>query len=119
MTINAHNGYNVYANNGVHYVLAKENDTYEHIGRQFRISARNLRKFNDVKKGDQPMTGEVVYIGRKKKRWEGNAQTHIAREGETVYAVSQSYAIRMRSIEKLNRITADTPLRKGQQIRIR
>ena len=119
VTINAHNGYNVYANNGVHYVLAKENDTYEHIGRQFRISARNLRKFNDVKKGDQPMTGEVVYIGRKKKRWEGNAQTHIAREGETVYAVSQSYAIRMRSIEKLNRITADTPLRKGQQIRIR
>ena len=56
VTINAHNGYNVYANNGVHYVLAKENDTYEHIGRQFRISARNLRKFNDVKKGDQPMT---------------------------------------------------------------
>ena len=65
------------------------------------------------------MTGEVVYIGRKKRRWEGNAQMHIAREGETVYAVSQSYAIRMRSIEKLNRISADTPLEKGQQIRIR
>ena len=89
VTINAHNGYNVYANNGVHYVLAKENDTYEHIGRQFRISARNLRKFNDVKKGDQPMTGEAVYIGRKKKRWEGNAQAHIARDGEADYAATQ------------------------------
>ena len=41
VTINAHEGYNVYMTNGVHYVTAKENDTYENIGRKFRISARN------------------------------------------------------------------------------
>ena len=29
------------------------------------------------------MTGEVIYIERKKKRWDGNAHTHICREGET------------------------------------
>ena len=33
VTINAHQGYNVYVTNGVHYVLAKENDTFENIGR--------------------------------------------------------------------------------------
>ena len=49
VTINAHNGYNVYATNGVHYVLAKEGDTFENIGRKFRLSPRNLRKFNDLK----------------------------------------------------------------------
>ena len=71
VTINAHNGYNVYQTNGVHYVLAKEGDTFENIGQKFRISARNLRKFNDLKdKKAQPLTGEVVYIERKKKRWE-------------------------------------------------
>lgn len=67
VTINAHNGYNVYATNGVHYVLAKEGDTFENIGKKFRISARNLRKFNDLKdKKAQPMPHEVVYIERKK-----------------------------------------------------
>ena len=67
MTINAHNGYNVYQTNGVHYVLAKEGDTFENIGQKFRISARNLRKFNDLKdKKAQPLTGEVVYIERKR-----------------------------------------------------
>lgn len=120
VTINAHNGYNVYATNGVHYVLARENDTYEHIGRQFRLSARNLRKFNDLKdKHAQPMTGEVVYIERKKKRWEGNARHHICRAGETVYAVGQSYAIRMRSIEKLNRLHRGATLAEGEEIRIK
>ena len=120
MTINAHNGYNVYQTNGVHYVLAKEGDTFENIGQKFRISARNLRKFNDLKdKKAQPLTGEVVYIERKKKRWEGNAHTHICRQGVTAYAVGQSYAIRTRSIEKLNRLKPGSTLEKGQQIRIK
>ena len=83
VTINAHEGYNVYATNGVHYVLAKADDTFENIGRKFRISPRNLRRFNDLKdKKAQPLPGETVYIERKKKRWEGNAQHHICRDGE-------------------------------------
>ena len=120
VTINAHNGYNVYMTNGVHYVLAKEGDTFEHIGRCFRISARNLRKFNDLKKNRkaQPMTGEAVYIGRKRKRWEGNARTHVCREGETAYAIGQSYAIRTRSVEKMNRLAKGVELEAGRKIRI-
>ena len=120
VTINAHGGYNVYETNGVHYILAKENDTFENIGQKFRLSPRNLRKFNDLKgKTAQPMTGEVVYIERKKKRWEGNAHIHTCREGETAYAVGQSYAIRTRSVEKLNRLKPGSVLEKGQQIRIK
>ena len=120
VTINAHEGYNVYMTNGVHYVLAKENDTFEHIGQLFRLSPRNLRKFNDLKdKRAQPMTGEVVYIERKKKHWEGNSRHHIAREGETAYAVGQSYAIRTRSVEKMNRLKRGEQIAAGQQIRIK
>lgn len=120
VTINAHNGYNVHATNGVHYVQAKEGDTFENIGRKFRLSPRNLRKFNDLKdKKAQPMTGEVVYIERKKKRWEGNARHHICRAGETAYAVGQSYGIRTRSVEKLNRLRPGATLTEGEQIRIK
>lgn len=120
VTINAHNGYNVYVTNGVHYILAKEGDTFEALGRLFRLSARNLRKFNDLKdKKSQPMTGEVVYIERKKKRWEGNARHHVCREGETAYAVGQAYALRTASVEKLNRMKHGDRLSAGQQIRIK
>ena len=120
VTINAHEGYNVYATNGVHYVVAKENDSFENIGEKFRLSPRNLRRFNDLKnKTAQPLMGEVVYIERKKKRWEGNAQHHICRQGETAYSVGQSYAIRTRSIERMNRLKKDTELDAGRQIRIK
>ncbi|MEG1611714.1 MAG: glucosaminidase domain-containing protein [Alistipes sp.] len=119
VTINAHNGYNVYQTNNVHYVLAKENDTFENIGRKFRVSAKNLRKFNDLRANEQPLTGEVVYIERKKKRWEGNAIVHTARQGETAYAVGQFYAIRTRSIEKLNKLDEQSVMEMGTKIKIR
>lgn len=79
MTVNAHKGYNVYRTNGVNYILAHDGDTFEKISRDFRISARNLRKFNDVSKNAQPVANEVIYIGRKKKRWDGNVLLHTVR----------------------------------------
>ena len=81
VTVNAHKGYNVYRTNGVNYILAHDGDTFEKISRDFRISARNLRKFNDVGKNAQPVANEVIYIGRKKKRWDGNVLLHTVREG--------------------------------------
>ena len=120
VTINAHEGYNVYTTNGVHYVLAKENDTFENIGRKFRLSAGNLRKFNDVKgRRSQPAWGEVVFIERKQTAWRGNARHHICHEGETTWAVAQSYGIRTRSLEKLNGLKKGFRLGEGQEIRIK
>ena len=119
VTINAHEGYNIYVTNGVHYILAKENDTFENIGSKFRISARNLRKFNDLKEpAAQPMTGEVVYIARKKSRWEEVAPEARCQEGDTAYAIGQRYAIRTRSIEKLNRLNKGGALTAGNPIRL-
>ena len=88
VTINAHQGYNVYVTNG-------------------------------VDKKAQPVPGEAVYIERKRKRWEGNSRHHICRQGETAYSVGQSYAIRTRSIEKLNKLRKDEELAAGREIRIK
>ena len=62
------------------------------------------------RQGRQPVPGEAVYIERKRKRWEGNSRHHICRQGETAYSVGQSYAIRTRSIEKLNKLRKDEEL---------
>lgn len=54
VTINAYKGYNIYVTNGVNYIVAKEGDTFESLAEIFCISARNLRKFNDLKGKAQP-----------------------------------------------------------------
>ncbi len=120
VAVHNHEGYSIYATNGVHYILARENDSFDKIGRAFRLSPRNLRKFNDLNDPSaEPMTGEVVYIDRKKSRWEGEEQTHTCREGETTFAVGQRYGIRQRSIEKLNKLSKNAPLKAGSTLRLR
>lgn len=118
VTINAYMGYNIYVTNGVNYIVAKEGDTFESLAAVFRISAANLRRFNDLKAKEQPVRGEQIYIDRKRKRWEGNARHHIVSEGETVASVAQSYALREKSLRKLNRLKAGDALRTGQTLRI-
>ena len=120
VTINAHKGYNVHQTNGVHYIVAKDGDTFEAISKAFSVSAKNLRKFNDITdRRAQPVQGEVIYIARKRTRWIGKASMHTCRAGETVYSVGQLYGIRSRSIIKMNKLKNHFTLEEGTQIRIK
>ena len=119
VTVNAHSGYKVYMANGVHYVLTKPGDTFEQIGELFRVSARNLRKFNEAADQQaQPAAYEPLYIERKKRRWTGASGIHVCHEGETLHSVAQIYGIRRQSLRKLNRLHPDAVLAEGQQLRI-
>ena len=119
VTVNAHKGYGVYRTNHTFYVVAKEGDTYKSIGMTFDISARMLEKFNDVEKGAVLKKGDIVYIERKKTHWQGNVMQHKAMRDETLYDLSQSYGIRLKSLTKMNRLTADATLKKGEIIRLK
>lgn len=119
VTINAHRGYNVYRTNNVCYIIAKEGDRYEHLASLFMVSPKNLRRFNDVAKDAQPKKGDIVFIERKRKRWEGNSLLHTVRQNETLYSLSQSYGIRLKSLAKLNGVRTDCKLNNGQSIKIR
>lgn len=118
-TINAHAGYDIYRTNGASYVLAKTDDTFEGIGHSFRISAGNLRRFNDVGRRAQPLAGEPVFIGRKKGRWQGVELTHTVVAGETFYSLSQTLGIRRKALERMNRRLRGRALEAGEKIRIR
>ena len=119
VTINAYKGYNIYETNGVNYIVAKKGDTFESLSDIFQVSARNLRKFNDLKGSVEPVPGEQIYIDRKKSAWGGNARHHIVTEGETVSSIAQSYALREKSLRKLNRLNRTATLQVGQHIRIK
>ena len=118
VTINAHMGYNVYLTNRAHYVVAKSGDTYESLSEIFYVSARNLRRFNDVDRKAQPKEGDIVYIERKLPSWMGEELLHTVKEGETLHDISQLYGIRLKSLKKQNAMRSNTPLAAGRTIRI-
>ncbi len=119
VTINAHRGYNVYRTNNVCYVLAKDGDRYEHIASLFELSAKSLRRYNDVGALAQPKRGDIIFIERKSKAWGGNTLLHTVRNNETLYEISQVYGIRLRSLARLNKLKPDAKLSNGEIVKIR
>lgn len=119
VTVNSHKGYGVYRTNHTFYVVAKEGDTFELVGELFDISAKMLRKFNDVAKDAKLSKGDIVYIERKKTQWLGNVMQHKVVRDENLYSLSQSYGIRLKSLAKLNRLRPSEDVRKGETIRLK
>ncbi len=118
IAVSSSSGHSLYSTNGVTYVIAGEGDSYTSLGRSLGVSGSALLRNNDISdRGAELRSGDVVYIERKGRAWQGNVREHMLLEGETLHSVSQSYGIRMSSLRRLNRLkkeeepTVGTPLR--------
>jgi len=111
-------GYALYNNNGTQFVVAKEGDTFEMLGRVVNVSPKNLRKFNDLPADAGLQGGDMIYIKRKAKRAENGKLIHLVREGDTMHSISQQYGIRLQNLADMNRRNANARLLEGQQIRL-
>ncbi len=120
VTISETGSYSVHRCNGIPFVQAQSNESFEQIGKRLRISPRNLRKFNEVEPDAQPLTGEVIFLERKKKEWQGDEVFHTAVAGETIFSVAKRYGILENSLRRMNRMgRRDNEFESGEQVRIR
>ncbi len=113
-------GYNLYRINKCIYVEAKQEDTYTSIGKVFRLSGATVSKYNDMKgsKDFELTSGERVYIESKRKSWLGDNPQYVVKEGDSLYNLSQRFAIKERSLRRLNDLNADDMIKAGDTIRL-
>jgi len=111
-------GHAVYRNNGSEFLLASDGESYETIARMFGVPASRLRRYNDQQPGSQPAAGAAVYIRRKASRTYDSRNIHIAKQGDTLWSISQLYGIRLKELARLNRTSSQAQVYAGQQIRL-
>lgn len=120
VTVNAYHGYNVYRSNGVSYVLAKAGDTYEDLSLLFRVAPGRLRRFNEVADNAVLKEGDIVYIERKRKYWEGAVLLHtVSADTETLSDIAQNYGVRLKTLARLNKVKPDAKFTKGRTVKLR
>lgn len=106
----------VYSRNDVTYILAEGYDTYESLAKEFRLFRRELLRFNDMKEEIPIVAGQVIYLEKKRTRSAKYLEMHVAEEGETMYDLSQRYAVRLRNLYMYNGMKeGDEPV-PGQKI---
>jgi len=111
--------YPVKENNRTSYITAKEGDTYTSLSNELDMMPWQLPKYNEAKATDELREGQIVYLQPKRRKAERGREKHAIREGETMYSISQNYAIRLSQLYKFNRMEEGTQIRIGDILNLR
>lgn len=109
----------IFTRNGVKYVKINEGESYEQIASEFKLSTRQLLKYNELQKHDRPYAGQELYIKRKKTRADYKTPVHIAQDNESMRDISQRYAVKLKSLLHYNQMKPSDKPAAGQEIYLR
>ena len=104
----------VYSINGVRYILAEGYDTYRALADEFNLFLREILSFNDLKDEEPLVEGRIVYIERKRNAAAASLKMHVVEEDETLYSLSQRFAVRLSCLCKYNGLSPDSAINPGE-----
>jgi LysM repeat protein len=90
----------VYENNKTKFILARAGDTYQKLAVALQLTEKNLRLYNDVYDGSEPIEDEVIYLEQKSTR--SSVPYHTLQEGDTYRYIAQRYGIQLKILIKRN-----------------
>ena len=90
----------VYENNKTKFILARPGDTYQKLAASLQMTEKNLRLYNDVYDGSEPIEDEVIYLVMKSTK--SPESYHILQEGDTYRYLAQRYGIQLKILIKRN-----------------
>jgi LysM repeat protein len=106
-------------NNNVEYIIVEEGDTYESLAERYQLLSWEITRYNDLAQGTALVPGQVLYLQPKRTKAASGLSMHTVVQGETMYSISQKYAIKLSSLYKMNLMDEGTECRPGQKLRIR
>lgn len=116
--IPTHKLYVTSARRGLKYVRCTATDDLAIIAKEYGISERKLRSYNDLLRGSRLHEGDIIYLQRKRKRADRGYDYHTVRAGESLWSISQTYGVRVTSLMKRSRLVSAT-VHEGQVLRLR
>ena len=90
----------VYENNKTKFILARAGDTYQKLAVAMQLTEKNLRLYNDVYDGSEPIEDEVIYLEQKSTK--STVPYHTLQEGDTYRYIAQRYGIQLKILIKRN-----------------
>ncbi|MBO5563363.1 MAG: glucosaminidase domain-containing protein [Bacteroidales bacterium] len=110
----------LYSRNGVPFIYSTAGETYGSIARDNHLFLREILRYNDLKADGSPDPGTVVYLDAKKKKASKGLDKYIVGgDDETLHEICQRFAVREKSVRKMNAFPADYQPREGDEILLR
>ena len=109
----------VHFNNGVRYVRIKPEDTFSSIAGEFNLKDWELSRYNDLKERGKVTDYNYLYIEPKRRNAHPDHKTHLVKENQSMFEISQIYGVKMRNLYKLNDMPEGKEPRPGDRINLR
>ena len=110
----------LYSHNGVAFVYSVEGETYMSISRQYDLFIREILAFNDASSAYEPLLpGTIVYVQPKKKQAAAHLDKYIAEGNESLRDISQRFAVKLKSLMKINGFDEGHQLKPGDTVMLR
>lgn len=109
----------VFNTNAVRFVTSNSGDSYASLADELNIEVNKLYEFNELETNTKLVPGIRVYIENKKTKAAKNCETHVVQDGESMYSISQDYAIKVESLYILNKIPFTEGVAFGQVLKLR
>lgn len=114
-------GFGVLLNNDVKMVLAKKEETPGIIAKKYDIEVDRIIKYNEgLQSSVQVLEEETrVYLQPKRNSYRDKKKYHYVKKGETMYSISQLYAVKLNKLYRRNRMEEGTEPAIGEKIKLR
>ena len=109
----------VYQRNRVKFIIAEEGDTFEGIRKEMKLLPYQIYKYNEIEKGDSLYPGRILYIQPKRNKAEAGMKYHTIRQGQSMYDISQHYAIKLSRLYDKNLIEYGEEPEAGTELSLR
>lgn len=117
------NTHTIKTNNGVMYVVANTNDTWETMAKSFGVSKKKLQKFNEATDEIVLSKGDIVYLETKKskasKNMNGGNNIYVVQKDDSMYGIAQKFGITLKGLYKLNKKSFDYVPVEGDNLKLR
>lgn len=103
---------------GLKYIRCHKDDDLALISKEFGISERKLRSWNDLTKKSVLKENDIIYLQKKNKKADKGHDYHIVHAGESLWSISQLYGVRVTKLMKRNDLVSAT-VHTGQILKLR
>ena len=93
--------------------------TLSSIAMKYDIPKQKLLDFNETTREEDIKEGDIVFLDKKKSKYEGAKDFHHVKPNESIYDISQEYGIKVASLMKMNDLTLFSHLKEGDKLRLK
>ena len=102
--------------NEVRCTILYPGETLASISMKYNIPKSKILDYNETASEMDIHEGDIVYLEKKKRKFQGAQDFYYVKTGESLYSIAQQFGIRTSSLAKMNKKDLFTPLVEGEKL---